>query len=518
MSDVLYRKYRPQKFAEVINQQTVKTILQNALRSGRVSHAYLFTGPRGVGKTTIARILAKAVNCQKLDGGEPDMTCPNCKLFAEGRFLDLFEIDAASYTGVDNIREIIDHVKFSPTHGKYKVFIVDEVHMLSKAAFNALLKTLEEPPAHAIFILATTEIHKVPATIISRTQRFDFKQVAQKDILELFERVLADQKGVKVSLEAQKLIAESAGGSFRDALSILDQIMTTGTAEVTAGQVEDILGVARAEVSQKFLGLLQMQDQKGATEFIKSLAFAGKDITQFTRGFLEYLRLVLYVKMGAVIPEDLGLVSEDAASLAKSAADLGNARLLEIIKRILEAYRDTKNSPVAELPLLVAALALTAQQNETSKPAPGTAQSTGAQQAPKVVPVEKPVAGLTSSAPGQVDLSMIIARWSDVLSKVKEYNHSLISSLRVGRLVSVDESTLVMAFPYSFHRDTIDARKNRLVLEQVLEEIFSCSMKLRAVLEKDVPANAAPAVGESPAAGTDLLGEALRVMGDLGAK
>jgi len=189
MTKVLYRKYRPLNFAEVINQDVVKTILQNALTEGRVSHAYLFTGPRGVGKTTIARILAKAVNCQKQTTGEPCTKCNNCQMVQEGRFLDLIEIDAASYTGVDNIRDIIDHTRFAPSTGKFKVFIVDEVHMLSKSAFNALLKTLEEPPAHAMFILATTEIHKVPATIISRTQRFDFKSAAHTDILEYLERV-----------------------------------------------------------------------------------------------------------------------------------------------------------------------------------------------------------------------------------------------------------------------------------------------------------------------------------------
>src|SRR3989338_5495484 len=186
----LHTKHRPDTWSAMIWQTTVKIILESEIANGMIAHAYLFCGPRGVGKTTVARLLAKTLNCLSPKDGEPDTTCENCVLFQTGRFLDLLEIDAASYTGVDNIREIIDHVKFAPNRGRYKVFIIDEVHMLSKAAFNALLKTLEEPPAHAIFIMATTEAHKVPETVVSRSQRLDFRRVSKRDILSLFEFVL----------------------------------------------------------------------------------------------------------------------------------------------------------------------------------------------------------------------------------------------------------------------------------------------------------------------------------------
>ncbi|MBI4050589.1 MAG: DNA polymerase III subunit gamma/tau [Candidatus Doudnabacteria bacterium] len=481
MSEVLYRKYRPRIFAEVLGQDVIKTIIQNALKLGRVSHAYLFAGPRGVGKTTVARLLAKAVNCLKPKDGEPDTVCANCKLVQEGRFLDLIEIDAASYTGVDNIREIIEHVKFTPSAGKYKVFIIDEVHMLSKAAFNALLKTLEEPPAHAIFILATTEIHKVPATIISRSQRFDFKRVSQADILQLFKSVLADQKA-DIPLEAQKLIAQAAEGSFRDALSILDQVLALGGEKLTVDDIEDILGIARISTQQKFLDLMLANDAKSATQFVKDLAFAGKDLTQFTRNFLEYLRQVLFVKMNVESVSDIGLVKEEEETLIRHAQEFTGSRLLEFIKGMLEAYRESKNSPVAELPLLSQVLSLA---------------SNPAQDFPKKIQQGKPAA----PAP-DLDLGIIVDRWAEVLARVKDYNHSLLSSLRLGRLVKLEGVELTLAFPYNFHKETIEARKNRIVVEQVLEDIFQKPLKIKVQLERELEKE-----------GEDLLSEAVKVLG-----
>lgn len=495
MSEALYRQYRPKTFSEVIGQEVVTTILKNALKSGVISHAYLFTGPRGVGKTTIARLLAKAVNCLSPKNGEPDTKCRNCELMQSGRFIDLIEIDAASYTGVDNIREVIDHVKFSPGIGRYKVFIIDEVHMLSKAAFNALLKTLEEPPLHAIFVLATTEVQKVPATIISRSQRFDFRQISDKDIVKVLEKVLLDLK-LEMSTEAKYLVARAASGSLRDALSILDQLRSFGSAKLTLSEVEEILGLTRMEASQKFFDFLIQGEPEKAVAFVKRLVFEGKDITLFNKNFLEYLRLVLLLKTKAETAHELGLSETETAKLAGQAKAVSGARLLEIIKMFLESYRESKMSPVPELPILSQILTL---QTRAEIPA---------QEANKA-----PVVKEAAEAPAQthagvagLDLGTIVDKWAEVLSRVKDYNHSLVSSLRLGRIISLDYQGLVVAFPYNFHKETVEARKNKIIVEQVLEDVYGHALKMKIVLERDLQSDATKPQG-------DLVSEAMKVLG-----
>lgn len=421
--------------------------------------------------------------------------------------MDLLEIDAASYTGVDNIRDIIDHVKFSPSIGKYKVFIIDEVHMLSKAAFNALLKTLEEPPAHAIFVLATTEIHKVPATIISRAQRFDFKRVSIASILELFKAVLRDEK-LKIAPPAQQLIAQAAEGSFRDALSILDQLISSGGKQVTVSEVEELLGLVRIESSQKFLDLLAGADVKAAAKFVKDLAFEGRDLVQFTRSFLEYLQLVLYVKMQIEEIGGRGLLADEEAKLKKQSESLTGAKLLAIIKGILEAYRAIKLSPVPELPLLAQILALADTSSAAAMPvAPSVAKLNPAAEAPR--PADHARFAEAQARPRGLDLGTVLDRWAEVLSKVKEYNHSLLSSLRLGRVVELQGGELVLAFPYNFHKETIEARKNRIVVERVLEEVLEQPLKIKVYLERELTE-----AKNSQAGGSDLVGEALKVLGE----
>ncbi|MBI1855825.1 MAG: DNA polymerase III subunit gamma/tau [Chloroflexi bacterium] len=296
MSQALYRKYRPQGWAEVIGQEHVVQTLKNAIAADRVGHAYLFAGPRGTGKTTLARLLAKAVNCLAEDrANRPCNECDYCKAVNENRFMDLIEIDAASNTSVDDVRDLRDKINFSPSQGKYKIYIIDEVHMLSTAAFNALLKTLEEPPPHAIFVLATTEIHKIPATVLSRCQRHEFRRVPVNEIVGQL-KAIAKAENIQVDDEALAVIARQAGGGMRDAISLLDQLSSTGT-KITLQLTQTVLGTATSQTVLDLIGSIQDQSPASGLETIHRALDAGADPRSLARQIVEYLRGLMLIQL-----------------------------------------------------------------------------------------------------------------------------------------------------------------------------------------------------------------------------
>ena len=349
MSQVLYRKWRPQRLDQVVGQGTVTQTLRNAVAQGRQAHAYLFCGPRGTGKTSTARILAKAVNCLAPQDGEPDNECQMCVAINGARALDLIEIDAASNRGIDDIRNLRDKIHYSPNEARYKVYIVDEVHMLTEQAFNALLKTLEEPPEHAIFVLATTEAHKVPLTIISRCQRFDFRRIP----LDATVGRLADvckEEGIEASPDSLRLIARSAGGSLRDAENLLEQAMISYGSPLGEEQVRDMLELDSDERALELAAHAVNGDVREGLKVINEVAGQGSDIRQLHRGVVEYLRALLLVKSGA--GASAGYSSEIEEQLRLLAEKVSLGRTVRALKSFAET--DLRRDSASPLPLEMA--------------------------------------------------------------------------------------------------------------------------------------------------------------------
>ena len=363
MSLVLYRKYRPQTFAEFIGQEHIVRTLTNAISGEMISHAYLFAGPRGSGKTTLARLLSKAVNCQNRKKGEfePCNKCSSCSEIMEGRSMDLMEIDAASHRGIDDARELIDGIRFMPTKSKYKVFIIDESHQLTREAANALLKTLEEPPAHAIFILATTEIHKMIPTIVSRCQRFDFRRLTLPEIMKKLELITEKEK-IRIEKPALELIAINSEGSFRDAESLLDQVFTLfGEKEIKVEDIKDLLGLVEIELVSRFCEFLCQKNPFGAINFLNELVEKGTDLEEFTKVLINYLRQGLILKIMGVDgnPFTSGLTKEEVQKLKTQSENFREEDLKKNLNLFLDAKNKMKYSPIPQLPLELAIIETT---------------------------------------------------------------------------------------------------------------------------------------------------------------
>ncbi|WLV77335.1 DNA polymerase III subunit gamma/tau [Lacticaseibacillus parahuelsenbergensis] len=391
----LYRVWRPQQFKDVIGQDAITKTLKNALITGQTSHAYLFTGPRGTGKTSVAKILAKALNCLNLKDGEPDNTCEICQAINDGSLTDVIEIDAASNNGVDEIRDIRDKAKYAPTRARVKVYIIDEVHMLSSGAFNALLKTLEEPPAHVVFILATTEPHKIPATIISRTQRFDFRRITPEDIVKRMRFILDDKK-ITYDDAALKVIAKAAEGGMRDALSILDQVLSFGDNHVTTEDALDVTGGVTTAVLGKYLAAVLAKDHAQALKMIEDLLAAGKDAGRLIEDLIEYLRDLLVNQQAPSLLGDLekSLLDDQFKILSENFKPAQIYHMIDVLNNTQQQLRMT-NHP--EIYLEVATVRL----SETAAPAAA------------------PVAAEPADSPKLDQLSAKIKQLSDQLKRVE---------------------------------------------------------------------------------------------------
>jgi DNA polymerase III subunit gamma/tau len=507
---VLYRKYRPQRFAEVVGQAPIVRTLRNAAQSGTVAHAYLFTGSRGVGKTTVARLLAKAINCLNPKDGDVCNTCEICQAMSAGNFLDLIEIDAASNTGVENVRELIEHVRFKPARGQYKVFIIDEVHMLSKAAFNALLKTLEEPPAHAVFILATTDIHKVPETIISRTQRFDFKKIGQTEIVQQLKYV-AEQEQLIISPDILELVARSAQGGLRDALSLLDKVTALGP-EAELSEVQLLLGLTSLKTSQDLVDLMASHNTSAIPERFDELLNSGTDFAVFNRDLLEYLRKMLVYKIaGENAPIDL--LPEDKQVLVQQVGRLSVGELMHLIRLFLRSYKDLAAAPTPELPMLLAAVEAAYKNTAGSTEARGQGVvSSGPQILQTEVMAEiTPVVmvaqdQIVDAITDPINRSEVEAIWPQVIEKIKAINSPLATLIKNSPLQEVEGSTVTIAVKYLFHKEHLESKKNYSLITKIMEECCGKPVRLSVKIKREQRETVM-------AEATDVLGDALKVFG-----
>jgi len=505
MSQVFYRRWRPQTFAEVAGQEQITQTLLNALATGRVAHAYLFCGPRGTGKTSTGRILAKAVNCLNNGSGEPCNACSMCQAINEGRALDLVEIDAASNRGIDEIRDLREKVNFAPNIARYKVYIIDEVHMLTEPAFNALLKTLEEPPPHIIFVLATTEVHKVPLTILSRCQRFDFRRLSQAAIVSKLQQICA-QEGIQIEPQALALIARSATGSLRDAENLLEQLAIYHGSEITHHDVQKELGIIGDERVRQLAGCILRGDIAGGLTTINSVSDDGLDLRQFDRELVEYLRGVLLLKAGA--GDAVGLSPETAGEMKRLAEGISLEEISRAIRLFSQA--DFRSDPQATLPL---ELALVDCASGGVEQAEGTVKSPRWKEATEVAgpgPLSEEATEVASPGPPSEEVTEVASpgplseeaaevaspelsseiehirgRWKDFVKACRgEGSAGNLDALLRGfcKPVALEGDTLVLGFSAEFHKSKIEDPKYRYLVERKLGEIFRAPYRVRCVL------------------------------------
>jgi DNA polymerase III subunit gamma/tau len=481
----LYRKYRSYDFADVIGQKHVVTTLTNALDGGRISHAYLFTGPRGVGKTSVARLLAKAVNCQAEKGPKPCNKCEVCSIPLPSN-MDIIEIDAASNRRIDEMRDLREKVNLTPSRSKYKVYIIDEVHMLTTEAFNALLKTLEEPPSHVIFVLATTEAHKLPETIISRTQRFSFHPISDDDVIARLKHI-AKQEKISIHDEALGLIAQTARGGMRDAVSMLDQVANTAEKQIEADHVREALGWGNLGLLMKLNEAIANQQPQEVLASLDTLLSEGAQVGQIINQLLEVWRQIMRVQAGVQSSSD-----ERLQALAGK-LELGS---------ITQAIDELSKASVSPLPLLAlegALIRLSMPQQASAAPTPAvTATATKAVVQPPVVEVAPKPAEKSSNLEGDL--------WPKALLLIKSHNNSLYALVRSCG-ITITEDALQLTCRFNFHKDRLMEPKNRQTIEQVLAKVYGRPLRLDCQLE------AGQAVGVAANTESELVSSALEILG-----
>jgi DNA polymerase III subunit gamma/tau len=478
----LYRKYRPQTFAEVVGQEAVVRTLTNAIEQDKVRQAYLFAGPRGTGKTSLARILAKSINCQHGPTATPDNTCHACVAISNGTSLDVIEMDAASQRGIDDIREIRERVVLQPVEGRSKVYILDEAHQLTDAAWNALLKLIEEPPPHLVFVFCTTDLSKVLPTVRSRCQTFAFQRPRLPELVRVLRRV-ADGEGIDAPDQALALIARGARGAYRDAVSTLDQLSSATENQVTVQSVLQLLGAVEEEALFRLCDLIVDRDTAGALTFIEELSEQGQDLGRLVLDLLEHLRHLMLVQHMGEVPDSLPVTEETRERLRAQANQLGAATVIRLVDLLAVAVEDMRQGGDPRLPLELAlvkvtrpgsdlsreSLAYRLEQLEQQRHVPTSLAPAAEQDAPAPPPPAEP-----TSEPPSLELTQLQEAWQrTIVPAVEERSIPAASVLREAHPADLDDDKVTIEFPASasFHRQLAEEPKNATLLADALYEV-----------------------------------------------
>jgi DNA polymerase III subunit gamma/tau len=491
MSQALYRKYRPKEWDEVVGQDHVVTTLKNAIGADRVAHAYLFAGSRGTGKTTLARLLAKAVNCLNSDPAKrPDNECENCKAVNENRFLDLIEIDAASNTSVDDVRDLRDKINFSPSQGKYKIYIIDEVHMLSTQAFNALLKTLEEPPPHAIFVLATTEIHKIPATVLSRCQRHEFRRVPVDEIVKQLKMIIKAEK-IQADDDALIQIARQSAGGMRDAISLLDQLSSMGE-KITLALAQTVLGTATSQTVLDLISSVMDHDPAHGLETIHKALDAGADPRSLARQIVEYLRGLMLIQMGNA--NQVEATADVRKQMQSHARSFSTSDVLRMMKAFNTAATDLRGGWQPSLSL---ELALAEVLDAPAESVPQIATPPHAKLQPAAAPQteSKPQTSAPSGATQQesevearvpekssLNAGEVIKAWKHLSSSLPKTQANLSALLNSVRMIDVQGKTLILGLASDVLVSKIDKPDQIELIQKLIKDEFGVDVNVRCMV------------------------------------
>ncbi|MBW1918000.1 MAG: DNA polymerase III subunit gamma/tau [Deltaproteobacteria bacterium] len=511
---VLARKWRPQTFEEVVGQEHVTQTLKNAIAQGRVAHAFLFSGPRGVGKTSVARILAKALNCASGPTAHPCNQCQSCQEITQGHSLDVLEIDGASNRGIDEVRELRENIRYLPAHGRYKVYIIDEVHMLTKEAFNALLKTLEEPPSHVLFVMATTEPHKVPVTILSRCQRYDFKRLPAPLIQEHLARLTA-QEGWQLAPEGLRLLATEAEGSLRDALGLLDQVVTFGGRQVSAAEVARILGLTDRRVLLQTLTTIIQRRGAEVLQLVEELHEHGLDLKRFYQDLVLYSRHLL---LAALVPEARSLV-EVADPEWQQLQGLAQQRplpyLFNLLNELLKASEDLRRASFPRLALEILLLRLV--HLEPVVPIEEWLERLAALEARLASGEASPEAAVSSPVADQPKVPELseskppAQRWPEFVVLVqKQMGNSVAAALQQSRLEKEEEQHLVITLGQGWNAL---GEQHLTGLRELAEDFFGSQYQLSIRPSLSPPAAPPPAASPKPATMAEIKQQVLEIFG-----